>query len=52
MKVMDKSAEKDIEMMFLFLLHEIPKVWGKDKQKLRDRRIIQQIRELRKTQTK
>ena len=41
---------KDIERMFLFILHEMPKVWGKDKQKLRDKGIIKQIRNLRKTQ--
>ena len=52
MKLTDELEAKDIERMFLFLLYELPKVWGKDEQKLRDRRIIRQIREVRKTQAK
>ena len=45
---MNKLTANDIEKMFLFLLYQLPKVWGKEDQKLRDKRIIQQIRNLRK----
>jgi hypothetical protein len=45
---MNKLAAKDIEKMFLFLLHQLPKVWGKEEQKLRDKQIIKQIRNFRK----